>query len=204
MNLPNKITTLRMVLVVIIDFLLLFPWDLIGLDIMSEGFLGYFPFTLAMLISFVLFIIASISDYFDGYFARKLNLVTTYGKFMDPIADKLLVDSVFVIMAVKTPHLVPALVAVIMICRDLLVDALRQLASSKGTILAANMWGKAKTVTQMVALSFVLLGNWPFSIFQPGSAFSYPITAIICYIASLISLISGVLYFTKNLKVFKD
>ncbi|MDD6302476.1 MAG: CDP-diacylglycerol--glycerol-3-phosphate 3-phosphatidyltransferase [Bacillales bacterium] len=203
MNLPNKITTFRMVLVVIIDFLLLFPWADVGATVMVEPLFEH-GFSIVLLISFVLFLTASISDFFDGYLARKYNLVTTYGKFMDPIADKLLVDSVFIICAIKYPSLVPALVAVIIICRDLLVDALRQIASSKGKILAANMWGKAKTVTQMVALSFVLLNNFPFSLFQEGSSFSYPVTAIICYVASLISAISGILYFTKNLDVFRD
>lgn len=203
MNLPNKITTFRMVLVVIIDFLLLFPWAEVGATVMVKPLFEH-GFSIVLLISFVLFLTASISDFFDGYLARKYNLVTTYGKFMDPIADKLLVDSVFIICAIKYPNLVPALVAVIIICRDLLIDALRQIASSKGKILAANMWGKAKTVTQMVALSFVLLNNFPFSLFQEGSSFSYPVTAIICYVAALISAISGILYFTKNLDVFKD
>ena len=198
MNLPNKITTFRMVCVIIIDFLLLFPWAQCGINmtiLFGNCSLIYF-------ISFVLFLVASFSDYLDGHIARKYNLVTTYGKFMDPIADKLLVDTLFIICAIKNPTLVPALVAVIMIARDLLVDALRLIASSKGLVLAANMWGKTKTVSQMVALSFVLLCDWPFSYFDGN--WSISVSAIICYIAMAFSLISGVLYFTKNLHVFKD
>ena len=200
MNLPNKITTFRLVCVVIIDFILLFPWAQCGVKmpmVFDKISLEYF-------ISFFLFVIASFSDFLDGYIARKYNLVTTYGKFMDPIADKLLVDSTIIICAIKLPNLVPAVVAVIMIARDLLVDALRQLASAKGVVLAANMWGKIKTVTQMVALSFVLLNDWPFSYIAPHMSNYYPITAIICYIACLASFVSGVLYFTKNIKIFKD
>ena len=197
MNLPNKITTFRMVCVVIVNFLLLFPWEACGINLP----IVFGNVNVIYLISCIAFLVASFSDFLDGYLARKLNLVTTYGKFMDPIADKLLVDSLFIVCAIKLPSLVPALVVVIMISRDLLVDALRQVAATKGTVLAANMWGKIKTVTQMVALTLVLLNDWPFSLIN---GIPYPITAIICWIAAGVSFISGLLYFTKNLKVFKD
>ena len=196
MNLPNKITTFRMVCVIIIDFILLFPWKACGVE-MPLVF-NYIP--LQFFISAILFLVASFSDFLDGYLARKYNLVTTYGKFMDPIADKLLVDSVVIIMAIQRPDLVPPVVAVIMIARDLLVDALRQVASTKGIVLAANIWGKLKTVIQMAGLTFVLLLDWPFSLLN----LPISITTIICYLAGVVSLLSGVLYFTKNLKVFND
>ena len=196
MNLPNKITTFRMICVIVIDFILLFPWTACGVNMpMVFGHIDLHYF-----ISAILFLIASFSDFLDGYLARKYNLVTTYGKFMDPIADKLLVDTVVIIMAIQRPDLVPPVVAVIMIARDLLVDALRQVASSKGIVLAANIWGKLKTVIQMVALTFVLLLDWPFALLKLPIA----ITTIICYLAGVVSLLSGVLYFTKNLKVFND
>ena len=196
MNLPNKITTFRMVCVVIVDFILLFPWKNCGVNMP----LVFNFISLEYFIAGVLFLIASFSDFLDGYLARKYNLVTTYGKFMDPIADKLLVDTVVIIMAIQRPDLVPPVVAIIMIARDLLVDALRQVASSKGVVLAANIWGKLKTVIQMVALTFALMLDWPFALLNlPVS-----ITTIICYLAGVVSLLSGVLYFTKNLKVFSD
>lgn len=196
MNLPNKITTFRMICVIVIDFILLFPWASCGIKMpMVFGHIDLHYF-----ISAILFLIASFSDFLDGYLARKYNLVTTYGKFMDPIADKLLVDSVVIIMAIQRPDLVPPVVAVIMIARDLLVDALRQVASTKGIVLAANIWGKLKTVIQMAGLTLVLLLDWPFSLLN----LPISITTIICYIAGLVSLLSGVLYFTKNLKVFSD
>ena len=141
MNLPNKITTFRMICVVVIDFILLFPWKACGVNMP----LVFNFISLEYFISAILFLIASFSDFLDGYLARKYNLVTTYGKFMDPIADKLLVDTVVIIMAIKMPELVPPVVAIIMIARDLLVDALRQVASTKGIVLAANIWGKLKT-----------------------------------------------------------
>ena len=196
MNLPNKITTFRMICVIVIDFILLFPWAACGIKMpMVFGCIDLHYF-----ISAILFLIASFSDFLDGYLARKYNLVTTYGKFMDPIADKLLVDSVVIIMAIQRPDLVPPVVAVIMIARDLLVDALRQVASTKGIVLAANIWGKLKTVVQMAGLTLVLLLDWPFSLLN----LPISITTIICYIAGVVSLLSGVLYFTKNLKVFSD
>ena len=109
-------------------------------------------------------------------------------------------DTTVIIMAINHPELVPPVVAVIMIARDLLIDALRQVASSKGVVLAANMWGKAKTVVQMLALSLALLLDWPFALLN----LPISITSIICYIAGVISILSGVLYFTKNIHVFND
>lgn len=196
MNLPNKITTFRMVCVIIIDFILLFPWKACGVE-MPLVF-NYIP--LQFFISAILFLVASFSDFLDGYLARKYHLVTTYGKFMDPIADKLLVDTVVIIMAMQFPSIVPPVVAVIMIARDLLVDALRQVASTKGVVLAANIWGKLKTVVQMAALTLALLLDWPFALLD----LPISITTIVCYLAGVVSLLSGVLYFTKNLKVFND
>ena len=196
MNLPNKITTFRMVCVVIVDFILLFPWKACCVNMP----LVFDFISLEYFVAAVLFLIASFSDFLDGYLARKYNLVTTYGKFMDPIADKLLVDTVVIIMAIQKPELVPPVVAIIMIARDLLVDALRQVASTKGIVLAANIWGKLKTVVQMVALTFALMLDWPFALLNlPVS-----ITTIVCYLAGVVSLLSGVLYFTKNLQVFND
>ena len=181
-NLPNILTISRIVVI---------PAIFLSVYITSS---------LWAFIAAVLFIVASITDLLDGQIARKNNLVTTFGKFMDPIADKLLVDTVVIIMAIQRPDLVPPVVALIMIARDLLVDALRQVASSKGVVLAANIWGKLKTVIQMVALTFALMLDWPFALLNlPVS-----ITTIICYLAGVVSLLSGVLYFTKNLKVFSD
>ncbi len=199
MNLPNKITTFRMVCVVIIVFLLCFPWAACGVN-MPMMFNGL---TLEYLISFVLFIVASFSDFLDGYIARKYNLVTTYGKFMDPIADKLLVDSLFIILCRDYPTLV--IVAVIMIARDLVVDAVKLIAAGKNKIVAANMWGKAKTVAQMVALSFVLFGDWPFSYFDsPIALHGFSVSIILCYLAGVLSLMSMIVYIYQNRDVFKD
>lgn len=194
MNLPNKITTFRMIMVVVLATLLLFPFDLLGITMPMVG-----SISLEFFIGFFIFIIASISDYFDGHIARKYNLVTTYGKFMDPIADKLLVNSTLIICAVKGPTRIPAVVVVIMIARDIVVDALRMIAMEKGQVIAASYFGKAKTVVQMVAISLVLLNNWPFSLLTT----SVNIAEIMCYLAALVSLASGIDYLIKGKNLFK-
>lgn len=194
MNLPNKITTFRMVCVVIIIFLLLFPWKMCGIEMPVL----FNDITLEYFLSFIIFVVASISDFLDGYIARKYNLVTTYGKFMDPIADKLLVNSTIIILASQIPSLV--IVAVVMIARDIVVDALRLIAVSRNKVVAANIWGKLKTVTQMVAICFVLLNDFPFS-FIPWDV---NVSLILCYVAGVCSLLSMVVYIIQNREVFKD
>ena len=193
MNLPNKITIFRMVLVVALITMLLLPFEI--------GYVfGSSVLTWKYLIAFIIFIVASVSDFFDGYIARKYNMVTTFGKFMDPIADKLLVNSTFIILAIQGPYHIPAIVVVIVIARDIIVDALRMISVEKGIVIAASKLGKLKTVTQMVALSFVLLADWPFSYLNTNGW----VGKSLCYLAALISLISGIDYMIKGRKVLED
>ncbi|MCH5179650.1 MAG: CDP-diacylglycerol--glycerol-3-phosphate 3-phosphatidyltransferase [Erysipelotrichales bacterium] len=193
MNLPNKITTFRMVLVVALIAVLLLPFE--------YGYVfGSSVLTWQYLVAFIIFFVASVSDFFDGYIARKYNLVTTFGKFMDPIADKLLVNSAFIILAIQGPYRIPAIVVVIMIGRDIIVDALRMISVQKGIVIAASKLGKLKTVTQMVALSFVFLADWPFSLLGTKGW----VGISLCYLAALVSLVSGIDYVIKGRKVFKD
>ena len=198
MNLPNKITTFRMGCVLVIAFLLLFPWANMGINV-PVLFNGV---DLVYLITFILFLVASFSDFLDGHIARKYNMVTNYGKFMDPIADKLLVNSLFIILMVSGPFRIPAWITVIMIARDLIVDAIRLLAAEQNKVLAASFWGKLKTVLQMVALSFVLLNGFPLSFISPlaGNIFCL----VLCSLATFTSLMSGIMYLVKNISVFQD
>ena len=198
MNLPNKITTFRMGCVLVIAFLLLFPWANMGINV-PVLFNGV---DLVYLITFILFLVASFSDFLDGDIARKYNMVTNYGKFMDPIADKLLVNSLFIILMVSGPFRIPAWITVIMIARDLIVDAIRLLAAEQNKVLAASFWGKLKTVLQMVALSFVLLNGFPLSFISPlaGNIFCL----VLCSLAAFTSLMSGIMYLVKNISVFQD
>ena len=197
MNLPNKITTFRMVCVFIVVFLLMFPWEACGVN-MPVIFNGV---TLEYFIGFFVFAIASLSDFLDGYIARKYNMVTTYGKFMDPIADKLLVNSTLIILAMSRMETkIPLIVVVVMIARDLVVDAVKLIAASRNKIVAANIWGKLKTATQMFAICFVLLNDYPFALFDGP----VNVAEILCYLAGFFSLLSMIVYIYQNKEVFKD
>ncbi len=209
MNLPNKITLVRMALVVVMIGLLFFPFASLGITIptLSVGVPGQ-GINVLYLIAGIIFLIASLSDFLDGYLARKLNQVTNFGKFMDPIADKLLVDSALIFLisipvwAPEQTATVPTLVVIILIARDLIVDAMRLVAAQKGQVIAANIFGKIKTVAEMVAIVFVFLNDWPFSYLGLPSAWS--VTTMLCYIAAIASLLSGVIYIVQNVRVLKD
>ena len=183
MNLPNKITILRMIVVLAIIVLALLPEG----DKFGFWKLEYDYRSLSIL---ALFIIGSYSDHLDGHIARKNNLVTTFGKFMDPIADKLLVNSLFIILTGMGQ--IHWLVTVIMVGRDIIVDVIRLIMVERGTVIAASKLGKLKTVTQMIALILVLA--------LPGVKY----VAYATYLAAAISLISGVDYFWKNKKVLLE
>lgn len=197
MNLPNKITVFRMVMVLVIVALLLFPYQALSISVPSI-FAGV---NLIYFIAMILFVVASASDFLDGYIARKYHLVTNFGKFMDPIADKLLVNGLLIILMVPSvtasylqfQMAMPTIAVFLMIGRDLIVDALRLLAIEQKRVLAANKWGKAKTVLQMIAIPTVMLNNWPFSLLG-----SVNVALILVYLATAVSLISGIIYIVQN------
>ncbi len=191
MNLPNKLTVFRMVLVPTILAVALLgedgivTWDILGSQL-----------SLMHLICLVLFIIASLTDLFDGKLARKHNLVTTFGKFMDPIADKMLVNTMLVLLAYW--RMVPVVCVVLMIMRDLIVDAIRLLAAEKQVVVAAGPLGKLKTVMQMTAIIIVLLDNFPLGFL--GVSFDL----ITIWLATLISVISGLDYLNKHKEMIME
>ena len=189
MNLPNKLTITRLVLVPILVIVYLFPYDQFNINLLTLNVLST-KLTIVDVLSFLIFCIASISDYLDGYLARKNNLVTTFGKFIDPIADKLIVNTSILLLA--SINEISIIVPIIMISRDIIVDAIRLVASQKNVVLAASMLGKAKTMTQMIAICILLLKNVIFAYF------GIPMDQIMIWIATAISLISGIDYFMKN------
>lgn len=189
MNLPNKITVLRMIIVLIIMVLALLP------EGKSFGF-WKLSYDYRMVSILVLFIIGSYTDHLDGHIARKNNLVTTFGKFMDPIADKLLVNSLFIILTGMGQ--IHWLVTVIMVSRDIIVDVIRLIMVERGTVIAASIWGKLKTVAQMIALICVLA--FP----APNGHWLNICTDVLTYIAAFISLMSGFDYFWKNRKTLLE
>ena len=177
----------RIVLVPVIACIYLFT-DLpeaFGADVSGE----HIAVSMTALLVLILFAIASFTDYLDGHIARKHNLITSFGKFIDPIADKLLVNTMFILFAVD--GVVPAVFVLIMIWRDMIVDGLRMNASAKGKVVAAGMMGKAKTVLQMFAIIFLLLNNLPFAFV------SLPVADILFYAAVAVSVASGAEYFLK-------
>ena len=191
MNLPNKITTLRMILVVFVATFLLLP---------SEWFMTipYIDVSLNFFIAWILFIIASLSDMLDGKIARKYNMVTDYGKFMDPIADKLLVNTTLIILASYGPIRVNVICVIIMIARDIVVDAVRLNAMRKNVVVAANIFGKLKTVFQMVTIPFVMLNGFPFNyLFKEHT---YIFLDVLLSITCAMSLISGFIYLYRGRK----
>lgn len=196
MNLPNKITTLRMILVVFVATFLLLP---------SEWFMTipYIDVSLNFFIAWILFIIASLSDMLDGKIARKYNMVTDYGKFMDPIADKLLVNTALIILASYGPVRVNVICVIIMIARDIVVDAVRLNAMRKNVVVAANIFGKLKTVFQMVAIILIMVNDFNLdSLLHLND--NYYLGQLFMYVATLTSLISGIIYVIQNRNVFSE
>ena len=210
MNLPTKITFSRIVATVIL-IVTLFVLSLI--PNLSLPVLGNTRINLIFLIIFVFFVIASYTDHLDGKLARKNNQVTDLGKFLDPVADKLLVSSMLIFLCSTSfaPYnheqmvFIPVWCVIIMVARDTVVDALRFIGAQKGKVIAANIFGKLKTVLQMVAIGVVLLNDFPFHYLYPNNTNPYlTVTAFLVYAATLVSLLSGVIYVIQNKHVFID
>ncbi len=189
MNFPTKMTVLRIVLSFIIIFLLLFPFKDVGIIFPVIQCAGV-PIDSLYLTAGIIFVIASITDFIDGNYARKHNMVTDLGKMLDAIADKVLVNSVLVILTAQ--GYVPTIVAVIVILRDIIVDAIKMQAAAKGKVVAAIKSGKWKTATLMVGLTLTFINNFPFEIWH------LQVSDVLLYIAAILSLVAGVQYFTLN------
>ena len=161
MNLPNRLSLVRICLVPLIVLIYLFPYAQFGIEVAELQF-DFVALRITNIIVLILFILASVTDFLDGYIARKHSLITSFGKFVDPIADKLLVNTMFILFAASGT--VPVLPVLIMIWRDTIVDGLRMNASEKGIVVAAGYMGKVKTVAQMMTIIVLLLNNLPFEL----------------------------------------
>ena len=212
MNLPTKITVTRIVAIVAMIITLFVLSVIPGFKTIEIGNTGI---NLVFLIIFVFFVLASFTDYLDGHLARKNNQVTDLGKFLDPVADKLLINSIVIFLvapSVFAPYIDPELkqvsfsvwCAIILVARDIVVDALRFIAASKGKVIAANIFGKLKTVLEMVAIGAVLLNGFPFRYFDANWPAGLHIADFLVYLATLASLVSGVIYVIQNRHVFKE
>ena len=212
MNLPNKITVSRIILIfamIIAMFVLAFIPDFY---VKSLGKTGINPIYLVL--TFI-FIIAAFTDMLDGKIARKYNLVTDLGKFLDPIADKLLNDAMMIFLLVPQAYALeqrrnPLMLTILLVCvvlmiaRDLIVDALRLVAVKKNVVIAANIFGKAKTVLQMIAIPMLLLNDWPFRYFDSEWHQALQISNWFFYAATIMSIVSGIIYIYQNRNVLKD
>lgn len=149
-----------------------------------------FELPIAHFIGALLFIIAASTDWLDGYYARKYNLVTNFGKFLDPLADKLLMTAALI--ALVELLLLPAWIAIVIISREFAVTGIRLVAAAEGQVIAASNLGKWKTVFQIIAVSALMLHNLPFELI------GFPFTTIVVWIATILTIISGWDYFVKN------
>ncbi|WP_281164250.1 CDP-diacylglycerol--glycerol-3-phosphate 3-phosphatidyltransferase [Liquorilactobacillus sicerae] len=191
MNLPNKLTVIRIFLIPVFMIVLLVPWNWGGVAV------GGTVIPVAQIWGAVIFATASITDFADGQIARRHHLVTNFGKFADPLADKMLVMTAFIILV--SLQKVPAWVAAIIVCRELAVTGLRLIVvENDGEVIAAAMPGKIKTTTQMLAIIFLFLNNIFFA------AINFPIGEILLYICLFFTVYSGIDYFVHSREIFAD
>lgn len=187
MNLANKITMSRVILSIVIMILLLFPFDQVGLSLPTYLIHGNIVVDFKYIIAGVLFIIASLTDFVDGRVARKYDMVTDFGKMVDAISDKMLTNSLLVILACQ--GMISPVIAVIFIVRDIIVDAIKMIVGNKGKAVAAIGVAKWKTATLMIGLVFTLFYNLPFELIN------IRVSDVILIISAILSVISGFKYY---------
>ncbi|MHC5246938.1 CDP-diacylglycerol--glycerol-3-phosphate 3-phosphatidyltransferase [Enterococcus sp. LJL90] len=189
MNLPNKLTVLRICMIPLFIVIVTVNWDWGTVNLAGTSL------EVTHLVGAIIFALASLTDWLDGKIARANNLITNFGKFADPLADKMLVMTAFIILVGLDKA--PAWVVAIIVCRELAVTGLRLLLVEHGEVMAAAWPGKIKTATQMFAIIFLSINNIPFS------AIGFPLDQILLYVCLIFTIYSGVDYFLKNLDVFK-
>ena len=190
-NVPTKLTFLRLILSILIIVLLLFPFYRIGFEFKTFMFHSIL-IDIRYILCGIIFIFASFTDYLDGYLARKNKEVTDFGKFSDAIADKVLVNSVLIIFAAV--GFIPAIVPVVIVVRDIVVDAIRMNVATKGVVQAAKMSGKIKTACLMVGIVRTFFYNLPFELI------GLQISKFFLYMGTLMSIVSMIEYYNLNKK----
>ena len=196
MNLPNKITMVRIVLSMALLVFLIFPFDQCGVKFPDYQMFGNVTVNLQYIIAGVVFLIASVTDCVDGNIARKYNLVTDFGKVMDAIADKMLVNGILIVLACN--DMISVVVPVVIITRDIFVDSVKMVAGGKGKAVGASVLGKLKTICMMCGLTLVFFYNIPFELINLDVANG------LLYLATILSLVSGVQYYLVNKEYFKE
>ena len=195
MNLPNRLTVFRIILVPIIVLFYIFPYAQFGWE-MKTFMVGNNTISIVNLICLGIYLLAAFTDYLDGVIARKRNMMTTFGKFADPIADKMLTTTMFILFVSRS--IIPVVPVIIMVCRDIIVDGCRMVAASNGKVVSAQLLGKLKTVLQMLTVALVLLNNLPFELFN------FNFSGLLILIATVLSVISGCQYYFASKQFFKE
>ncbi len=190
MNIPNRITLSRIFLIPVFILLLSLPLD------WGSWSIGTTTLPIVHFVAATIFIIASGTDWLDGYYARKYNLITNLGKFLDPMADKLLVTAAYVLLIEL--DVAPAWIVILILSREFAITGLRLVAAGEGIVLAASSMGKLKTTFQLLSIIFLLLHDYPFSYL------GWPIGEIMLYVALILTIVSGIDYFVKNWHVMKE
>lgn len=189
MNLANKLTMVRIFLTVVLITLLLFPFYMVNVEF-PKLLIGTITVDIKYFIAALIFAVASITDFLDGHIARKYNMVTDFGKMVDAIADKMLVNSTLIILS--SQGFVSPVITVIIIFRDTVVDTIKMIAGSKGKVVAAIKTGKVKTTFLMLGVVLTLCHNLPFELFN------LDIANFLLVLATIFSVISGIQYYVMN------
>lgn len=187
MNIPNKLTISRIVISILIVIVLLIPFDAIGVHLPKLFVNELIVIDLKYIIAGLLFVLASLTDLLDGYIARKKKCITDFGKILDGIADKMLVNPVLIILAAA--GFVHPIIPVVLVMRDSIVNALKISSSANGNVVGAIKLGKAKTVCLMIGTALTLFYNMPFELFN------LKVAEILLIVATILSVISGVQYY---------
>ena len=196
MNTANKITISRVIVSFIIMILLLFPFELLNIKLPTYIFNGNIYIELKYIIAGILFVIASLTDFLDGYVARKYDMVTDFGKMVDAVSDKLLTNTVLVILACD--GMVSPVIAVVIIARDIFVDSIKMVMGNKGKAVAAIKVAKFKTASLMLGIILTLFYNIPFELIN------LRVSDFMLVLAAILSVISGVKYYMMARVYFTD
>lgn len=192
MNLPNKITITRIVLSIICIVLLIVPLQKFGIDLPPVEVTAAIRVPVKYIICGCLFLLASVTDFIDGHIARKYNLVTDFGKVMDAVADKILVNGVLIALACN--GFISVIIPVVIVSRDIFVDSIKMVVGNKVGAVGASKTGKIKTVFMMTGVTLMLFYNLPFEIW------GLKVADLLIMIATVLSVVSGVEYYVNNKK----
>lgn len=189
MNLANKLTMIRIFLTMVLITILLFPFYMVNIEF-PKVLIGTITVNVKYFVAAIIFAIASFTDFLDGHIARKYNMVTDFGKMVDAIADKMLVNSTLIILTAQ--GFVAPIITVIIIFRDTVVDTIKMIAGSKGKVVAAIKTGKVKTTFLMLGVILTLCYNLPFELFN------LDVASFLLVLATIFSVISGIQYYIMN------